>query len=138
MFTTEETDMAISFIESLRNNQLDEVTALIDAGAGVGKLKIYDGTKPATGGAVTTQTLLAEPTFSATSFPAASGGSMTANAITSDIALATGTATWFRCTDSNDNAVIDGDIADLNLNTNNIVIGLEVAITSAIITAGNS
>ena len=131
--------MAISFIETLRNNQLDEVTALIDAGAGVGKLKIYDGTRPATGGAVTTQTLLAEPTFSATSFPAASGGSMTANAITSDSsANATGTATWFRCTDSNDNAVIDGDIADLNLNTNNITAGLEVAITSAIITAGNS
>lgn len=131
--------MAIDFIASLRNNMLDEVTALIDAGAGPGKIKIYDGTKPAVGAAITTQTLLAQPTFSATSFPAASGGSMTANAITSDpSAAATGTATWFRCTDSNDNAVIDGDIADLNLNTNNITAGLEVAITSAVITAGNS
>ena len=131
--------MAIDFIASLRNNMLDEVTALIDAGAGPGKIKIYDGTKPAVGAAITTQTLLAQPTFSATSFPAASGGSMTANAITSDpSAAATGIATWFRCTDSNDNAVIDGDIADLNLNTNNITAGLEVAITSAVITAGNS
>lgn len=131
--------MAISFIEALRNSRLDEATALIDAGAGAGKIKIYDGTKPATGAAVTTQVLLAEPTLSATSFPAASGGSMTANAITADpSANATGTATWFRITDSNDVAVIDGDIADLNLNTNDITIGLEVAITSAVITDGNA
>lgn len=130
--------MAIGFVETLQNNRLDEITALIDAGAGQGKLKIYDGSKPATGAAVTTQTLLAEPLFSATSFPAASGGAMTANAVTAeDSALATGTATWFRITDSNDNAVLDGDIADLNLSSNSITSGLEVQITSVVITEGN-
>jgi len=131
--------MAIDFIASLRNSMLDEATALIDAGAGAGLLRIYDGTKPATGAAITSQVLLAELTMSDPSFPAASSGSMTANTITSDPAAnATGTATWFRIVDSNGVAVIDGDIADLNLNTNNITIGLEVAVTSAIITAGNA
>lgn len=135
--TFEDMTMAIEYIEALNNDRLNLVTARIDAGAGVGKLKIYDGTKPAVGAAITTQNLLATPLFSATSFPAASGGSMTANAITSQNAVADGTATWFRCTDSDDNVVLDGDIADLNLNTTNITLGLEVAVTSAIITAGN-
>ena len=46
--------MALGYLVALRNNQLDEIPALIDAGVGAGKLKIYDGVRPATGGTATT------------------------------------------------------------------------------------
>lgn len=133
--------MALGFNATLRNNMLDEITALIDAGTTGGYLRIYDGTRPATGGTVTT--LLAELQFSTTSFPAASSGSMTANAITQDSsANATGTATWFRIVDDTGTFVMDGDVAgsgaDLNLSPGvSITTGQVVSVSSFILTAGN-
>jgi len=132
--------MALGITATTRNNMLDEITALIDAGT-AGFLRIYDGTRPATGGTATT--LLAELTLNATSFPAASAGAMTANAITGDAsANATGTATWFRLTDSAGAAVVDGDVgtsgSDLNLNTTAITSGVTVDVTSLVLTAGNA
>ena len=131
--------MALGFNVTLRNNMLDEITALIDAGTN-GLLRIYDGSRPATGGTATT--LLAELTFSATSFPAASSGAMTANAISDDTsANAAGTATWFRIVDSASGHVMDGDVgtsgSDLNLNTTTISVGLNVSVSSMVLTAGN-
>jgi len=132
--------MALGITATTRNNMLDELTALIDAGT-AGFLRIYDGTRPATGGTATT--LLAELTMNVTSFPAASSGAMTANAITGDTsANATGTATWFRITDSAGTAVVDGDVgtsgSDLNLNTVAITSGVTVDVTSMVLTAGNA
>ena len=87
--------MTIGFLQALRNNMLDEITALIDAGAGAGLLRIYNGTRPATGGSATT--LLAELTLSDPCAAAASGGILTFSAITQDSsANASGTATWAR------------------------------------------
>jgi hypothetical protein len=61
-------------------------------GRHLGKVRIYSGTRPATGGTATTQ--LAELPCNATFAPAASGGVLTMNAITSDASAdATGTAT---------------------------------------------
>lgn len=132
--------MSLGYLEALRNNRADEITALIDAGAGAGLIRIYSGTRPATGGAVTT--LLAELTFSDPSFPAASSASMTANAISDDASAdATGTATWFRVVDSNAVSVLDGDVgtsgSDLNLSTVAISAGATVSITSWIMSEGN-
>lgn len=135
--------MAISYITTLRNARLDAITAQIDAGAGGGQIKIYSGTRPATGGTVTT--VLAELTMSVTSFPAAAAGTMSANSITGDAsANSTGTATWFRVTDSNGAFVMDGDVgatgsgADMELNTVSVESGVAVDITSFTITAGNA
>jgi hypothetical protein len=133
--------MALEFNATLINNRLDEITTDMDKGAGAALLRIYDGTRPAKGGAATT--LLAELTFSDPSFPAASGESMTANAITSDAsANATGTATWFRIVDSNGVFVMDGDVgtsgSDLNLNTTSITVGVEVSVTSMVLNGGNA
>lgn len=114
----------------------DAVVDLIDAGAGAGKLRIYDGSKPAgPGTAVGAQVLLAELTFSDPAFGAASSGVATASAITADAsANATGTATWFRVLDSNNVAIFDGEVgtsgSDLNLNSTSIVSGAEVSVTS--------
>ena len=131
--------MALGYNVTLRNSRLDEITALIDAGT-AGFLRIYDGARPATGGAATT--LLAELTFSLTSFPPAAAGAMSANAITSDAAAnATGTATWFRVVDSASSHVMDGDVgtsgSDLNLNSVSIQINVQVDVTQFDITAGN-
>lgn len=133
--------MAIAYLEALRDNMLDELTALIDAGAGAGFLRIYDGTRPATGGAATT--LLAELTFTDPSAGAAASGAWTASSITADAsANATGTATWFRIVDSNGVFVMDGDVgtsgSDLNLDSVSITSGQNVAVSSFVITGGNA
>lgn len=133
--------MALGYVTTLRNTMLNTITAAIDTGAGPnGKLRIYDGTRPATGGTATT--LLAELDMSATSFAAASNGKIIGNTISDDIsANATGTATWFRIVDKNGNAVLDGDVgtsgSDLNLNTTSITAGLNVSVTQFDITEGN-
>lgn len=134
---------AIGYTAACRNNQLDEVTALVDAGAGAGTIEIRSGTRPADADTAKSGTLLATCTFSDPSAPAASSGVLTANAITDDSSAdATGTASWFRVEDSNDNAVYDGDVgtsgSDLNLNSVAISAGATVSITSWVITGGNA
>ena len=130
--------MALGYVATLRNNQLDEITAQAGASA---LLRIYDGSRPATGGAATT--LLAELTCNATFAPAASGGTLTLNAIADDTsANATGTATWFRIVQSDGSThVMDGDVAasgsDLNFDSVSFVAGGTVSVTSFVITAGN-
>lgn len=119
---------------------LDQIKTAVDAGAGAGLLRIYDGSRPATGGSATT--LLAELTFTDPSAPSASGGVLTFSSITSDSsANATGTATWFRLVDSTGAFVLDGNVgtsgSDLNLNTTSIVSGATVSVTSFTITEGN-
>lgn len=132
--------MALGFATALRNARLDQITAKIDAGVGAGLLRIYDGTRPATGGAATT--LLAELTFSDPSAAAAAAGVLTFSAITKDSsANAPGTATWARIVDSAGTFVMDCSVgtsgADINLNSTSISVGQEVSITSATITEGN-
>lgn len=133
--------MAVAFVAALRNARLDAITAKMDAGAGPAKLRIYNGSRPATGGAATT--LLAELTLADPSAPAASGGVLTLNAIVQDSAAdATGTATWARIVDSDGNFVMDCSVAaagsDINLNTVAIVAAAIVSITSAVFTEGNA
>lgn len=132
--------MTMGFAVSLRNARLNQITAAIDAGPGAGIIRVYNGARPATGGAVTT--LLAELTCTDPSAPAASAGVLTLSAINSDpTANATGTATWARVVDSTGTFVLDMSVgtsgADLNLNTVDVVAGVAVEITSAVITGGN-
>lgn len=129
--------MALAFATTLRNNRLDQITSSVGAS---GLLRVYDGTRPATGGAATT--LLAELTCNATFAPGAAAGLLTLNAITQDSsANATGTATWFRLTTSGGTAVVDGNVgtsgSDLNLTTTSIVATQPVSCSSFTITEGN-
>lgn len=130
--------MAIAYSSTIRNAMLDSITTAAGASA---FLRIYDGTRPATGGTATT--LLAELTCNATFAPASSGGVLTLNAITQDSsANATGTATWFRIVKSDGTTfVMDGNVgtsgSDLNLTTTSIVITQPVSVTSFVITEGN-
>lgn len=132
--------MTLGYNVTLRNSQLNNITTLTDAGAGPGLLRIYDGTRPATGGAVTT--LLAELTMSDPSFAAAAAGKIVGNSVTGDSsANASGTATWFRLVDSNGNHVMDGSCGvgsgDLQFNTTVVALGVTVNVTQFDITRGN-
>lgn len=134
--------MTLGLSTTLRNNRLDQIRALIDAGVSAGLLRIYDGARPATGGAPTTK--LAELTLSDPCAPGAAGGQLTLSAIGADLtADATGTATWFRIVDSAGNFVMDGSVTatggggDITFNTVAFVAGAQVTITSAVFTEGN-
>jgi len=134
--------VALSYIDVLRNNRLDEITTEIDAGASAGLLRIYDGTRPADADtAITAQVLLAELTLSDPCAAAATGGVLTFSSISDETsAPATGTATWFRIVDSDGNAVLDGDVgtsgADLNLASVGITTADTVSVTGLTITDG--
>lgn len=130
--------MALAYIVTLRNSMLDLITTQAGAGA---LIRIYDGARPATGGATTV--LLAELTGGTPFAPAAASGVLTLTAITQDSsANATGTASWFRIVKADGvTHVLDGSVAvsgsDLNLTTTSIVSGQPVSITSFTITEGN-
>lgn len=123
-----------------RNSLVQRIQELIDAGAGPGILRIYDGTQPATGGgAITTQVLLGTLTFSDPSAPSAVSGVLTFNVITQDTAAdATSTATWARILDSNGVTIFDCDVntsgATLNFNTTAFVAGGPIQISSFTVT----
>lgn len=129
--------MALGMNTLLRNAMLDAITTFA---AGSCKLRIYNGTRPATGGTATT--LLAELTCNATFAPASSGGVLTLNSITTNNAAATGTASWFRIVKSDGTThVCDGNVgtsgSDLNLSSTAITSGNPVSVSSFTITAGN-
>lgn len=117
-----------------RNAKADALARLLDNGY----LRIYSGPAPANadtavGGG---NTLLAELRFAATSAPAAAAGVLTFNTITGDAAAdASGTATWFRCLQSNGTSVVfDGSVseggAEGTINKAAIVAGAPVNINS--------
>jgi len=137
---SKEINMAAGYNVTLRNSKLDAITTFAGNAA---LIRIYDGTRPATGAAITTQVLLAELTGGTPFAGAASGGVLTANAVTQDSsANNTGTASWFRIVKSDGTThVFDGNVAtsgsDMNLVTTSIVATQPVSITSFTITEGN-
>lgn len=134
--------MALGIATALRNARLDAITAFVGGSA---ILRIYSGSRPATGGAATT--LLAQLTCNATFAPAASSGQLTLNSISpATSAAATGTASWFRLLKADGTTfVCDGSVStvaagtgDMRLDDTAIVLGGTVAISSAVITEGNA
>lgn len=133
--------MTVGLNTTLRNTRANAIKTAVDAGGAAGFFRVYDGTRPATGGTATT--LLAELTMSYPSAAAASGGVLTFSAITADAsANATGTATWGRLVDSTGAFVEDFSVgtsaADYILNTVSITAGVNVSCTSATSTEGNA
>lgn len=136
------TDTVIS--NDAAKNMADELTALLDAGTGAGKIEIWAGTKPDDPTSTPTGTKLAELTLNDPSFPAATdaapGGLLTANTISDDSSAdASGTAAFFRAVDSAGNGVIEGDVgtgttADLQMGSTSITAGATVSISAWTIT----
>ncbi|KNA31054.1 hypothetical protein ADU20_27430 [Burkholderia pseudomallei] len=131
--------MTMGFSTTLRDAMLDAITTQAGASA---LLNIYSGTRPATGGALSGNTLLAQLTCNATFAPASSGGVLTLNSIASNAAAATGTATWARLTTSGGTFVADFSVGtsgtEIIIATTSITSGATVSVTSATITAGNA
>lgn len=126
--------MAIGSSVALRNARLATRTTEV---GNAGKLRIYDGTRPATGGAATT--LLAEFTLGSPFAPAPANGTQSPTLPAPVNAIATGTATWFRVTKSDGTFVEDGSVgSDMTLNTTSITSGLQVSVSSWAITAGGA
>jgi hypothetical protein len=130
--------MAIGFAVAQRNARLDSIASYAGSAA---RLRIYSGTKPATGGAVTT--LLAEFTLGSPLAPAASNGVLALTLPANTTGLAAGTATWARIVRADGTThVADMDVGssgtDVVLNTTTISVGVSLSIASATITEGNA
>lgn len=130
--------MAIGFNVALRNARLDAITTFAGNGA---KLRIYDGTRPATGGTATT--LLAEFTLGSPFASAASAGAISPTLPSNTTGAANGTATWFRIVKADGTThVMDGSAGtsgtDMILNTAAITTGVTVAITAFAGATGNA
>lgn len=128
--------MTTGYSTTLRNAQLDAITTAV---GNAGKLAIYDGTRPATGGTATTK--LAEFTLGTPFASAAAAAVLSPTLPSNTTGLAAGTATWFRITTSGGTFVIDGSAGtsgtDLVLNTATISVGVTVQATAFTITRGN-
>lgn len=129
--------MALGMSTTLRNARLDAITTAV---GNAGKLAIYDGTRPATGGTATNK--LAEFTLGTPFAAAASAGALSPSLPSNVTALLTGTATWFRVTTSGGTFVFDGSAGtggtDLVLNSAAISSGATVSITGFTVTEGNA
>ena len=91
--------MTIGYVTAVRNSKMQAIADAINGGAGAGLIRIYDGTRPATGGTVTT--LLAELTCTDPVESTVASGILTFDTITDDSSADnTGTATWARIVDS--------------------------------------
>lgn len=107
--------MALKLSNAVALLKADAAVDSLDAGAGAGKLLIYAGSEPAEATtALTTQTLLAtitlpDPAFGA-AIDAAPGATATANAIDPAIPTGTGTASFYRAVDSDDNVKWQGTV----------------------------
>jgi len=136
--------MALGYAMDLRNARLDLVRDRIDADTDPGTIKIYSGTRPATGAAITSQVLLVTGTFDKPSAPDAVDGVLEFEDITYTNGITDGMATWARIEDGDGAFVADGSVgiagsgADVIINSVGILEDGPVLHVSATITAGNA
>lgn len=128
--------MAAGYSITLRNAHLDTITTAV---GNAGKLQIYDGTQPATGGAATTK--LAEFTLGSPFSGAAAAAVLSPTLPSNTTGLAAGTATWARITTSGGTHVIDISAGtsgtDVILGSATFSIGATCSVTAWSVTAGN-
>lgn len=99
-----------------------------------GLIRIYDGVQPATADtAIGTNTLGVTLSFGATAFGAPASGLLTANAITSGVAVASITPTWARMFKSDGTTVvldISASASGANMTVGAFTSGTTVGVTS--------
>jgi hypothetical protein len=121
---------------TLRNATIDAITTAV---GNAGLLKLYDGTRPATGGAATN--LLATFTCGTPFAAGAAAGVLSPTLPANTTGTAAGTTTWARLTTSGGTFVADLSVGtaatEVIINTTTISIGLTLSVTSWAVTAGN-
>lgn len=99
----------ITLSAAVKSLRLQAVATYLDSGATAGKLRVYDGTQPASGAALSGNNLLVEMTFPKPSFDRVDTGVMYFKNPDATMAVLGGTVTWGRLVTG------DGDfVADLN------------------------
>lgn len=133
--------MAVRLATATQNAMANAAGAAVDAGAGVGTIKLYTGSQPTTGNDTVTGTLLATFSCQDPAFGSATAGVITlAGAPLTTTGVAAGTAGYFRCATSTPGSVFDGTVTatggggQLELNTTSISVGVSVDITSGTFT----
>jgi hypothetical protein len=127
--------MALSFSNTLRDARSTAIVSAAGAGA---KIKYYDGTRPATGVAIDTQTLLATLVCGSV-IGTVSGRVLTFGAVTqTNTNHVSGTPTWVRITTSADVFVADLSVGSDLTFTGTITTGVDIALGATTITEGNA
>lgn len=128
--------MGFGHAVELRNAQLDQITARAGNAA---LFQVYTAPRPVTGGAITTQTKLAEFTMSSPFAPSAAAGVLSPTLPADVVGLASGTVGWYRIVQSNGTThVTDCGTTEVTLNNQNVSVGGAVKMLTATITAGNA
>ncbi|MFT7722227.1 MAG: hypothetical protein QM788_05290 [Roseateles sp.] len=130
--------MAWSIPAAHNEARLTGTLSYLDLGANPAKLRLYNGTRPATGGAPTT--LLAEIVLDKPAGTVA-GGALTLASSDLSLCQATGTATWARIVNGAGAVVADGDVSTVAAGTGqvqldevNLLAGGRVQLVSAVLT----
>jgi len=127
--------MALSMSTTLRDARS---TAIVTAAGASAKIKYYNGTRPATGVAVTSQTLLAT-LVGGSVLGTVTSQVLTFGAVTQNNAShVSGTPTWVRITTSADVFVADLSIPGDMTFTGTIATGVDVTLGATTITEGNA
>lgn len=133
----------IGLSTTLRNGRLQKIIDAFDAAATPGKILLYSTTRPATGAAITTQTLIGTLILSDPCATVADGV-LTFAAFTEDSSAdANGTIDWARGLDGDNNFVLDmgcgvaGSGKTLIFNTLSAQEGGVIQILSGALTEGN-
>jgi hypothetical protein len=129
--------MTISLNTSLRTTRATDIVNALGANA---VMLFYNGTKPASLGVVSTQTLLATLTFGSTVGTVASGVLTLGTPTQNNANNVNGTPTWVRFATSGGTAVMDIDVgsgAGTIQFTGTVATGVNVTLNASTITEGN-
>ena len=119
--------MPLKLSVEVRNIQLDTLAALASGGF----IDYYDGEQPESPDSTPTGTRLCRLLLGFPAFGPASNGVLTANQIGDDTdAYATGVASWFRVSRSDESPLFDGEIgpSGITINTTAILIHAKVTL----------
>ena len=127
--------MAVAYSTAVRTARM---SALVTEAGANAKINFYNGTRPASGAAITTQTLLATLTAGAT-LGSVTNGVLTLGAVTQNNANhANGTPTWVRITKSDDTFIADFSIPGDVSFTGTVATGVDITLNASTITEGNA
>jgi len=131
--------MSVTLNINLKNDLLDGIDTVFNNGT----LEIRTGAPPGAG-ATATGTVLVTITLPADAFNPASGGQKTKSGTWQDLAAdATGTAGYFRMTNTGGSRVLEGTVTatggggDMQLDNTSIAVGQQVTVTAFTLSSGN-
>lgn len=130
--------MTLSISTALNEARLEGTKTFLDTGAGFARIRVYDGTRPANGAAVTTQVLLVEIPLDKPCGSVAAGV-LTLDANTLPLIGNSGDATWARIVNGNGDFAMDADVSlvagagDIKLEDTTLLAGGRAVLISGVL-----